>query len=1167
IFFNGRAFSVSDPVIFEEDGVARFDVRLSRPSDATLQFDFSTEDATAEAGEDYTAQSGVLTFSPGETVKTVEVPILSDGIPEFNEAFSLVVTPRAASAAAFTNPSGDGAGLAIIRDDDQTSVLPAISVEFAEGNTSADGQFTLRLSEPVFGDVTVAFQIIGDTALGGTHVTTQTGTITIPAGETARFLDVNHFGSSTTGDRFYTLELTDPVGAVFEGDQQLLRSTGVIFFNGLALGVSDPIVDEDAGEAVFEVRLSRSPSETLTFDVITLDGTALAGVDYTSISETLTFQPGQTLAAVRVPLLNDGVAELNETFSVLVTPQASSATAITNGVADAAGIATVRDDDTVSVLPVLTLEPAEGTVTGDGQFMLRLSERSLGDITVSALVIGDTALGGVDITTNDFTITIPAGETAVTLDLNHFGGGLADESYTLELTDPEGAVFPSDVTLLRETGVILRGGLALFVSDPVVYEDAEAGEAVFEIRLSTPSNQTLSFSFETRDGSALAGEDYVATSGNLTFLPGQTVASVRVPLLDDGLVEGSEFFTLGLTPDTTSAPAILNGFNDAEGVGTLHDDDSDSGLPILSVESAEGTVSGDAQFILRLDRPSLGPVTVQVTTINDTALIGTDVNEGTVLLTIPAGETSLVLEKNLFGGGTTDDNFQLEFTDPSGAVLAGDVEILRVTGVILRGERGLFVSDPVVYESDLNDSFAVFEVRLSQVSQNPLRFDFTTIDGTAVAGEDYQAVSGTLVFDPGQTLASVRVPLTGDRVGEGTETFSLLVTPDLQSGPAIATGPLDSAGIATILDEDTSDVLPELSIEFAEGTDSGDARFFIRLSETSSQDVTFQASTISDTAFGNADFTALEDQTFTIPAGEQSTFIEINLFNRTSGTVDAGFELSIFDPNGAVLAGDLPILSARGIILEGGLGLFVSDALAVASTSSDPNTLDFEVRLSRPSANPLTFTFETAPVTEINGEVFPVSNGTLTFQPGQTLAVIKIPADASFQDFGGITLTLTPDVASASAILNGASSASALGNVIAVDGQVLGDAAGVDFLVGGLGDDILRGFGGRDVLEGSAGNDELDGLSAGDSLFGGTGEDLLIGGEGGDLLDGGGSTDTASYDLSPGGVTLSLRSGIGSAGDAEGDQLVSIENVIGSRRDDRIFGDDFANTLDGGQFA
>ncbi|MEL6477044.1 MAG: Calx-beta domain-containing protein [Pseudomonadota bacterium] len=1167
IFFGQRAYSVSDPVIFEEDGVARFEVRLTQPADTTLQFDFATADATARAGEDYTARSGVLSFAPGETVKTVEVPILSDGTPEFNEAFSLVVTPRGAAAAAVGNAAGDGAGLAIIRDDDHSAVLPAISVEFAEGNTSSEAQFTLRLTEPVFGDVSVSFQVIGDSAIGGNNVTTRTGTITIPAGETSRVLEIDHFGSSITEDRVYTLELTDPVGAVFEGDQQLLRSTGVIFFGGLGLSVGDPIVDEEAGEAVFEVRLTQEPTSRLVFDAVTRDGTALAGVDYTATSETLVFEPGQTLSAVRVPLLDDDVAELNEIFSLVVTPQPQSAAAIINGAADAAGIATIRDGDTLNVLPLLTLEPAEGTTRAEGQFILRLSEPSLGDVTVTAQVIGDTAVGGVDVSSRTFTVTIPAGETARTVEISHFGGGDLDQSYTLELTDPVGAAFPADVTLLRETGVIFKGGVGLVVSDPVVFEGAEEREAVFDVRLSFPSDLTLSFDFETRDGSALAGEDYTATSGSLVFLPGQTIASVRVPLLDDGVVEGSEFFTLGLTPQAATAPAIANGFSDAEGLATLHDDDTASGLPILSVEAAEGTTRGEAQFILRLDQPSLGPVTVQVTTISDTAIVGTDVSEATTVLTIPAGQTALTLERSLFGSGSFDDNFQLEFTDPSGAVLAGDVEVLRVTGVILREERGLFVSDPVIYESDLNDSFAVFEVRLSRASQNPLSFDFTTIDGTAVAGQDYQATAGRLTFDAGQTLAAVRVPLTGDRLAEGTETFSLLVTPDQQSAPAIATGPLDSSGIATILDEDTSDVLPELSIEFAEGSDRGEIRFAVRLSEPTAQDVTFQASTLSDTAFGGNDITGFDGTTFTIPAGEQSVLVELSVSNFSSGTVDAGFELSIFNPDGAVLTGDALVATARGIVLETGLGVFVSDAAALPSTDSDPSTLDFEVRLSRPSANPLTFTFETAPVTPGGGENFPTTTGTLIFQPGQTLAVIRIPAEARLQDFDGITLTLTPDVASASAILNGAASTSAQGVLIDFERQVQGDSQGVDFLVGGNGNDLLRGFGGDDRLEGGRGNDELDGLSADDSLFGGIGEDLLIGGTGADLLDGGGSVDTASYDPSRDGVTLSLRSGIGSAGDAAGDRLVSIENVIGSRRDDRIFGDDFANILDGGQFA
>ena len=94
--------------------------------------------------------------------------------------------------------------------------------------------------------------------------------------------------------------------------------------------------------------------------------------------------------------------------------------------------------------------------------------------------------------------------------------------------------------------------------------------------------------------------------------------------------------------------------------------------------------------------------------------------------------------------------------------------------------------------------------------------------------------------------------------------------------------------------------------------------------------------------------------------------------------------------------------------------------------------------------------------------------------------------------------------------------------------------------------DVLRGFGGNDLLFGGSGNDTLDG---------GAGADALVGGPG---------TDTADYSSSAAGVTVNLLTGLGSGGDAQGDVLTGIENVIGSAQDDTLAGGGGANALAGG---
>ena len=116
-------------------------------------------------------------------------------------------------------------------------------------------------------------------------------------------------------------------------------------------------------------------------------------------------------------------------------------------------------------------------------------------------------------------------------------------------------------------------------------------------------------------------------------------------------------------------------------------------------------------------------------------------------------------------------------------------------------------------------------------------------------------------------------------------------------------------------------------------------------------------------------------------------------------------------------------------------------------------------------------------------------------------------------------------------------------------------ADGDDTLSGGDGNDTIRGNGGNDTLYGDAGNDSLDGGTGNDKLVGGAGADKLIGGDG---------VDTADYSASTAAVTVNLELGTGKGGDAEGDTLSSIENLIGSKFNDVLVGNGSINMIDGG---
>jgi Ca2+-binding RTX toxin-like protein len=114
---------------------------------------------------------------------------------------------------------------------------------------------------------------------------------------------------------------------------------------------------------------------------------------------------------------------------------------------------------------------------------------------------------------------------------------------------------------------------------------------------------------------------------------------------------------------------------------------------------------------------------------------------------------------------------------------------------------------------------------------------------------------------------------------------------------------------------------------------------------------------------------------------------------------------------------------------------------------------------------------------------------------------------------------------------------------------------GIEFNAGN-GNDRVTGSGRSDLLRGESGNDTLNG--GGDN-------DILVGGVGGDVLNGGTGSDTASYEDSAEGVFVNLATGTAGGGEATGDTLFSIENLVGSAQNDTLTGNDLRNRLEGGE--
>jgi aryl-phospho-beta-D-glucosidase BglC (GH1 family) len=221
------------PVQFTTGGpaLAAFTVSLNVPSGRTVLVDYATADGTATAGADYTAVAGTLEFRPGETTKTVGVPVLADGVAESPEAFTLHLSnPRLATLA-----GADGEGTILDAGEPALPTVRAGDVTVTEGDTGTTAAvFTVTLSAPSAQPVTAAYATADGTALAGGDYLPAGGTLTFAPGVTRQTVAV-----AVVGDRAaeptetFRLVLSNPTHATLGSD----HATGTVADNDASAGV------------------------------------------------------------------------------------------------------------------------------------------------------------------------------------------------------------------------------------------------------------------------------------------------------------------------------------------------------------------------------------------------------------------------------------------------------------------------------------------------------------------------------------------------------------------------------------------------------------------------------------------------------------------------------------------------------------------------------------------------------------------------------------------------------------------------------------------------------------------------------------------------------------------------------------------------------------------
>lgn len=240
---------------------------------------------------------------------------------------------------------------------------------------------------------------------------------------------------------------------------------------------------------------------------------------------------------------------------------------------------------------------------------------------------------------------------------------------------------------------------SITVHDVLVVEgNAGTTPATFSVTLSAASAQTVTCNFATADGTATAGSDYVATSGALSFAPGETQKSVVVLVNGDTVDEAQETFFLDISNVQNAT------VNTSRGTGFIVDDDGPT-ISINDVSVREGNAGTKAAtFTLTLSAASVEAIAVRVTTADGTATAGSDYNSINTVVIFQPGTVTRTVDVNIIGDTVLepDETFTVNLSEPFGTTIADGQGV----GTILDDDflLALEESGPVAGEAAAVDS-------------------------------------------------------------------------------------------------------------------------------------------------------------------------------------------------------------------------------------------------------------------------------------------------------------------------------------------------------------------------------------------------------------------------------------------------------------------------------
>ncbi|WP_051101800.1 Calx-beta domain-containing protein [Solimonas variicoloris] len=384
-----------------------------------------------------------------------------------------------------------------------------------------------------------------------------------------------------------------------------------------------------------------------------------------------------------------------------------------------------------------------------------------GAVSVSYATAGGSAVSGTDFTAKSGTLSWAAGDTAaktITIPVSNATPFSGSKTFTVSLSGASsGAALATPniatVTINGSAVTASAGTLALGASSYSVTQNA--GTLTVTVARSGGSSGAVSVQYATANGTAVAGTDYTAASGTLSWASGDTASkSFSVAISNATPFTGSKSFSItlsgtsgGATLGAASASVTING----------------------SGSSSSGSTTSYTQPYIAGFTPSSGPAgtTVTISGKGFTGLSSVTI-AGTAATFKVGSDTSLTLTvpSNASSG-------QIALINPKYAAWSGSPFSVTSSSstTTAPGTLALGASSYSVAQST---GIATLSVGRASGSSGAVSVQYATVNGSAVAGTDYTATSGTLQWTSGDTAAkTISIPLSTQKAFTGSKSFSL----------------------------------------------------------------------------------------------------------------------------------------------------------------------------------------------------------------------------------------------------------------------------------------------------------------------------------------------------------------------------------------------------------